>query len=96
MNQPLLFEMPGKDCLPGQMDLPMDDHAISAGELVNHAETIAPVSGCRCRVCGHNARRDAPSETWYVEHSTAYCWECWSEHNHVCDDNCRSNGCSHR
>jgi hypothetical protein len=84
--------MHGKHCLPGQLDLfdPMDlaetlaetvpdDHAVSAADLVNHAEEIAAVSGCRCRVCGHNARRDPGHSTWYVGHSTAYCAACWAE-----------------
>jgi hypothetical protein len=77
MNQ--LNLLPGMDCLPGQLDLPLGGNQVSAADLVNHADEIAVVSGERCRDCGHNARRDPPNTVWYVEHSTAYCAECWAE-----------------
>jgi hypothetical protein len=44
----------------------------------NH-DKIAPVSGCRCRSCGHNALRDDLDAMWYVRDMAAYCPPCARE-----------------
>jgi hypothetical protein len=83
MHQQPLFA--GLQCLPGQQDLfgtdgtPDAENQVSAADLVNHEDELAPVSGARCRECGHAARRDPGHTTWYVEYYTAYCAECWAE-----------------
>lgn len=49
---------------------------VTAQELRDHPNTVAPVSGCRCRECGRNAHRDEPDTMWTIEHSVAYCEKC--------------------
>ena len=50
--------------------------ATTAGELVAAPDRVAPVSGERCRGCGHSARRDPPDTEWFVLLGSAYCTEC--------------------
>lgn len=58
-----------------------EDHVVAvtyvtADELRNNGDKIAPVSGYRCRSCGHNANRDAEDVKWAVINGTAYCPKC--------------------
>ena len=50
-----------------------------AGTLAGNADVIAPVSGCRCRQCGANAKLRPPEEQWTIYNGAAYCPECAEE-----------------
>ena len=52
---------------------------VTAAELCASPDAVAPVSGCRCRSCGHNARSDQPDRKWVVAYGTAYCPNCFDE-----------------
>lgn len=46
---------------------------ITAAQLCDSPDYHSPVSGVRCRSCGHNARRDETDTRWLIVNGTAYC-----------------------
>lgn len=58
---------------------PMNHPATTARLLTLNPDGVAPVSGCRCRECGHNAHRDDPEKIWFLQDGAAYCQPCAKE-----------------